>query len=203
MACHGSVGSNGGAGGIISTISSVIHNAIGSLIYPSSISEALKISNPNYYTGEPKWRRNCQRCVFAYEMNRRGFDVEAKPRILDGFDSLPKMDHPKGWSHVMKGATLLTPSPDGQNVKKSIESQMKSWGDGARAVVRVRWDTGKGHVFVAEQMGGKTYFVDPQSGKKSCGHYFSKIIGSETRLMRMDNLEPTELIAECVKAREQ
>ena len=48
----------------------------------------LKMTNPKYNINSPEYRQNCQRCVCAYEMRRRGFDVTAKPKILDGTDIL-------------------------------------------------------------------------------------------------------------------
>ena len=39
---------------------------------PDNIERALEFTNPNRYT------ENCQRCVFTYEMRRRGYDVIAK-----------------------------------------------------------------------------------------------------------------------------
>jgi SPP1 gp7 family putative phage head morphogenesis protein len=43
--------------------------------------DALKGTNPNYALGW-KYQNNCQRCVPAYELRRRGYDVTAKPKPL-------------------------------------------------------------------------------------------------------------------------
>ena len=42
---------------------------------------------------------------------------------------------------------------------------MQSYGDGARAIVRVRKST-IGHVFIAENKGGKIIYIDPQINER-------------------------------------
>lgn len=68
-----------------------------------TVDEALAGSNPHYREGR-EWQQNCQRCIYAYEMQRRGYDVEALPRIFDGTDRLPHMYDKNGWLAVMDGA---------------------------------------------------------------------------------------------------
>lgn len=46
-----------------------------------TVDEALAGSNPHYREGR-EWQQNCQRCIYAYEMQRRGYDVEALPPYL-------------------------------------------------------------------------------------------------------------------------
>lgn len=43
-----------------------------------SIMQDLAVVNPNYSTGERKWKENCACCAIGYEMRRRGLDVEAE-----------------------------------------------------------------------------------------------------------------------------
>ncbi len=45
---------------------------------PHSSAEDLAKANPNYKQGA-EYRENCQRCVPAYELRPRGYDVQAKP----------------------------------------------------------------------------------------------------------------------------
>ena len=74
-----------------------------------------------------------QRCIYAYEMQRRGYDVEALPRIFDGTDRLPYGDSPGGWKQVMSGMEQVNmPS---HNTIANMDAQMAAWGDGARAIV--------------------------------------------------------------------
>ena len=47
-----------------------------------SQADILSQTNPNYDKGE-KFEINCQRCVPAYEMRKRGYNVTAKPLPCD------------------------------------------------------------------------------------------------------------------------
>ena len=79
---------------------------------------------------------------------------------------------------------------------------MKSFGDGARAIVKVVWQgTHRGHVFIAEQRGNDTVFLDPQSNNLNVEEYFNKAKKTETALLRIDNLEFTVNIKKCCKNR--
>ena len=164
------------------------------------IQTAVNNTNPHYFDGE-EWQRNCQRCVFAYEMQRRGYDVEAKPRILDGSDTLPYGDAPGGWKQVLKGMEQVNmPS---RNTIAKMDEQMAKWGDGARAIVRVKWKGNKGgHVFVAEQVNGKTHYVDPQTRfSVNIKDYMNVAIKGKTELLRMDKATPTPLLEKAVQRR--
>lgn len=158
----------------------------------------MKATNPKFSTNNKKYTHNCQRCVSAYEARRRGFDVTAKPRILDGSDTLPYMTNPRGWPTVYKNFNLISCSSNtGLNTGKKVIKQMEQWGDGARAIVRVQWKDGGGHVFIAEQVNGKTIFIDPQSNNPNVEFYFEYAKKDKTFVMRIDNLEFTDLIKEC------
>lgn len=165
---------------------------------PKTMAEAMAGTNPHFSEGK-EWRKNCQRCIYAYEMQRRGYEVEAKPRIFDGTDTLPYMYDQNGWTKVMEGATLVD-MPSRNTVNEMLD-QMYKWGDGARAVVRVAWKGRRsGHVFIAEQEGMGTVFVDPQTGNYvDIDFYMNNAIKGETKLMRIDNLKPGPLLEKCVK----
>lgn len=169
---------------------------------PKTMEAALAASNPHYQEGR-EWQQNCQRCIYAYEMQRRGYDVEALPRIFDGSDRLPYMYDSNGWLSVMQGAKAVDmPS---RNTIRTMADQMADWGDGARAIVRVVWKGGRcGHVFIAEQSKMGTYFVDPQTGHYVDIHaYMNEAIKGRTKLVRVDNLKPTALLEKCVKKRDK
>ena len=69
-------------------------------------------------------------------------------------------------------------------------------GDKARVQIIITWEAGGGHTFVAEQMNGKTVFVDPQTGDVDCSRYFTLQTGTGV-FWRIDNLNPSDLITEC------
>lgn len=188
----------GGRGGTSGLLKNQGPAYLGKRGKPKTMAEAMAGTNPHFSEGE-EWQRNCQRCIYAYEMQRRGYEVEAKPRILDGTDKLPYMYDQNGWPKVMEGAQLVD-MPSRNTVKKMLD-QMHQWGDESRAVVRVAWKGRRGgHVFIAEQEGGGTVFVDPQTGNYvDIDFYMSNAIKGETKLMRIDNLKPGPLLEKCVK----
>ncbi len=174
----------------------------------NSVSEANRIidenianTNPAYKTGNPAYRQNCQRCVAAYEMRRRGYDVIAKPAVVDSDGILSRKDPLyTSWQSVFKDARFSYCSgTDGG--KTDILRKMSLWGDGSAAEVKVLWNTSSAHVFIAEQVNGVVRFVDPQTGNTDCEDYFTKALNGVTMIARIDNLEPTELIEKCIKNR--
>ena len=167
----------------------------------------LTATNPRYSEGL-EWQINCQRCVGAYEMRRRGYDVTAKPRpmlngVPDPTDELPNRNAQGGWPKMFENATLEKCSSDsGANTKKKVETLMQSYGDGSRAIVRVQFQKkygGGGHVFIAEQRNGATVFIDPQTGSTDCSRYFPMVKKNETYCMRIDDKKFTDLIKEAAE----
>lgn len=161
------------------------------------IPDDLSNVNPNYHDGGRPYRVNCTHCVPTYEMRRRGFDVEATP----AFDGDAYMHG--AWRKLFKGAEWKhTTSRFKKDQAAEIERIMLGWGEGARAEIRVAWDTGSmGHVFAAEVKDGKVLFVDPQSGSRDVRHYFNYAKPSSVEYGRIDNLVPTEGILETCKSR--
>lgn len=155
--------------------------------------------NPGFTSRDPKWTLNCQRCVPSYEMRRRGFDVVAKPRIVDE-NGMPKDTDPMNaqWSKVF----------DGQEWKRcggksGCDRLLKSWGDGARAEVYVIWPKKRGgaHVFTAENIGGEIRYMDPQSGRTDVSGYFKLAKPGGTMASRIDGLDPSDAIELCCTSR--
>ena len=148
-------------------------------------------TNPNYNPAEVnKWYINCQRCVPTYEMLRRGLDVTALP-CDGGYDYLAS--HPFS---IWENANIISCVGHG---KDEIESVMNSWGDGARAQIIVMWTRTSGHTFLAEQRGGRTYFIDPQSGNENYLDWVDSAIPGMTQFCRIDNLETSPLISHCYR----
>ena len=132
---------------------------------PASKTDRQKLAqvNPNYRTGERKWTYNCQRTVAAQEAIYRGYNVTAK-----GYN--PK--DPVG--DVAWRCFKHTPDPmkdpgirliGGRKVAQSmVEASLDEWGEGSRAIIRVKWTGGGGHFLYVRREGGKTWYTDPQSG---------------------------------------
>ena len=170
---------------------------LGRVRFPESMEEALSKINPHGHDevndANFAWSGNCTHCVPAYELRKRGYDVSA----------LPYTDDPNGLSYdpfdAWKDPIIhKTPGSD----REAIERAMASYGDGARVEIDVGWATSDGsgfdgHVFVAEQRDGKTYFIDPQNGDADVSWYFDHVQPGATRFARIDNLTPSDRIAEC------
>ena len=150
--------------------------------------EAIAATNPKWGTAE-EYGVNCQRCVLAYEMQRRGYNVEALPRVLDGTDPMDRR-----WENGFEGQKWTKPGELGTRnttVEQSIISKMSDWGDGSRAIVYVAWKSGSAHVFNVENRGGNVSIFEAQTGKKySLGEYLNISKPSRTTISRVDNLKP-------------
>ncbi|MDD3020938.1 MAG: minor capsid protein [Alphaproteobacteria bacterium] len=145
------------------------------------------VVNPNYTKG-PEYRDNCTHCVAAYEMRRRGFDIEATPTVNRDpykFGRWRKIFQNYNWNY--------TKATRKNKQASEIADSMLKWGDGARAEIRVEWDGGNsGHVFVAEVKDGKVLFLDPQNGKVDVENYFDSAKPSRVEFGRLDNLDVDE-----------
>jgi len=158
-----------------------------------SIDEDLRAVNPQFNISNWEYTNNCQRCVLTWEMRRRGYMVTALGAIK-GHDDIASGNN---WIHVLEHFNPIKCKTG--NGKTQIKKQMGLWGDGARAAVYVQW-TGKisgGHVFVAEQHNGKTFFYDPQNPKRDAENFFNKCEKGLTFFGRMDTLGVSELILKC------
>lgn len=154
---------------------------------PSDVSN----TNPNYGRGK-EWSINCQRCVPALEMRRRGYDVSAKPNYRGVTDS-----------HLSKHPEDAWVNPQISNCvsKSDIESEVKKWGDGARGQIIVNWNRGGGHTFAVENVRGSVVFVDPQTGNLNCKKYFDYVKTGTTKLFRIDSLQPSSYITDCCEVK--
>lgn len=242
---------------------------------PHNLLDDIAAVNPDYKNGHLSTHENCQRCVVAGEMRRRGYDVVARPAIGQTMYKLNERGEPEAyWASAEQGGLPYLFAPDGtvnpngfaaafKDAKpvscaadsgmmsaRNVNRQMKEWGEGARAIVAVCWagvardadqnlytvdvQDGKwvyrnyktdalltdpekikhlehlmepsgGHVFKAEVINGKVVCYDEQSGSHDLAtiqKHFRLARGRMTRLIRIDDLEPTELVQKCCKPRE-
>lgn len=171
---------------------------------PLSVEDALKQVNPNFSTKGFKWTHNCQRCCPTYEAIRRGYDVVAKPTVAkndvellaDKFTDY----YSNAFSKMFKDADVLSAKGYGKN---DIIQSMKDWGDGSRCEICVVWKDWSGHVFMAEQVEGKTIFLDPQSNKVYDESVFKETKMGRTKYFRTDNLDFNDNILECCLNRKE
>jgi len=141
--------------------------------------------------------RNCGNCAAAYELRRRGHDVEAKAgEVMFLGDFAAMFDG----INVQSSAMLSTTDAASETAQK-IEQEILSWGEGARGFILGQWsDLDYGHYFSAEVNGGAVMFVDGQNGKSGV-KYLEKMIPQEIHYARLDNLKFNNSVANYVKNR--
>ena len=160
-----------------------------------SIQQDVAAVNPKYETDALEYTLNCGNCTVAYELRRRGLDVDAQPQ---------EWMLPSEWASMFEGFSRQTlTSRTKAKALTEIEHEVLSWGEGARgAIYGVPSGEGKGHFFSVEVNEGKAVFVDSQVGKIDVREYFNGLEPSLIVYGRLDNLKPALSIINAVKTRE-
>ena len=106
-------------------IPNTLEEALGKKGKEMSMADAFFDANPYYSDNYAEFSQNCQRCVFAYEMRRRGYDVTALPTYRG--DDMPRGSN---WQQAMSGMTRVNVGKSTERATiKSIENQMAAWGE--------------------------------------------------------------------------
>jgi hypothetical protein len=173
---------------------------------PFDVEEAMKGANPNFSMPNAKaegYTRNCQRSVPTYELRRRGYNVEALPRVdssyNQGFKDVASVyNNPQIQKITMPGGTRSA------TISAELEKQVEAWGENARAQVVVAWKGGGGHTFVVENVNGKAVLIDPQTNKqRPVNDYIDKAKKNYIYYWRMDNIDfNTDALPKITKAKE-
>ena len=183
------------------------HAALGRKGKPRDIDTVLSTANKPRYNDDMAYRINCQRCVYAYEMQRRGYKVQALPNSnpKDGFSQ----NIAGGYREVFKHQKWERLDTTGRTAKTrtigliwAVRKKFDEWPSGSRAVMTVMWQRGKtGHAFNVEKINGEVRIVDAQSGRNlPLSAYLSKAKSGQVDISRVDHLtEPTDGILKCVK----
>ena len=155
--------------------------------------DAVMNVNAHNYNSDRNYQINCQRCVWAYEMQRRGYDVEAKPSFAG--DTLPKNGN---WMGISSNGVTREYVGAGWLQTNSIKTEvanttdiMSGWGEGSRGIMRVAWSrSNTGHVFNVEYKNGKVYAYDAQTGTKhtSLSAALKGTRRGYTQIVRSDNV---------------
>lgn len=167
--------------------------------------KSLTAVNPHFAEGY-KWQDNCQRCVVAWELRQRGYDVTARPfaahdDIGNSGVACWEFDH-NAWSN---DSELVALGKGKKKFKQAVSDAFEEWGDGARAVVRVKWDRrhgGGGHFFSARREGDKIVYEDPQAGTvRDIDTTLDNCSSGRGQLwmMRVDDRSLTEFVSEAVE----
>lgn len=156
-----------------------------------SIDDDVTSVNPNYSVAK-KYKNNCGYCSVGYEMRRRGFDVEANPKM-----GLYTTEWQAMWDGFQPARVSATRKTD---AVKELVDKIGSWGEGARGSIFVVWDgRSYGHYFNCEVRNGTVMFVDAQKGKIDCIDYFERVRPSSIQYGRVDDLELSDNVAKAVK----
>lgn len=141
-------------------------NTQGRVLSPS---EAMPLANP-HYSEDYLYQVNCQRCVWAYEMLRRGYSAEAAQAYSSEYE---------GTVDSIRDMWMSAPNADSRNFMmlnrttrdvneqyKIAEAKLQEWGEGSRAIMANVWKNGGGHIWNVEYSGGKVHYYDAQIGKE-------------------------------------
>ena len=188
--------------------------ALGTKGKPFSMGDATVETNPYHSTSYREFSENCQRCVIAYEMRRRGYDVTALPTFAG--DKLPQIAYidtknniySGRWKGAFQGAKTLDVSASGNNtaaerrVMENIENRMREFGPGSRAVIQILYRGGGGHVFNVENNGGRIQYIEAQAGTiKNMERTMTHVRTDSVNLVRVDNLKISDRIKHFVRHR--
>lgn len=164
---------------------------------PIPADKAVKSINPDRTMEYGDYSENCQRCVIAYELNRRGYNVEAS-------ESFEKDPYPRGnkWLDAFKGGKLtVVGATTNDKVNKNITAEMQKWGNGSRGIVKIAYTGGgAGHVFNVEYSGGKLKYYDAQTGDRyDPKRVFAHVNKKTVQIVRTDNLQLNDDVRNMVR----
>ncbi len=174
-----------------------LKEALGSKGKAKTIGDAVLHTNPGYSGNYKEFSENCQRVVVAYEARRRGYNVTAQAtHKSDTLNRVAYTDTKNGisrgrWMGAFQDAKPLNVSAKtSKGVISNIDNQMASFGEGSRAVVQIFYKRGGGHVFNVERSGGKTLYIEAQTGRmKNISQTMGLVKTGNVALVRTDNLK--------------
>ena len=157
--------------------------------------EDMAACNPKYLKGGV-YKNNCISCALAYDLRRRGYDVESSPidttSVTNG--SLPvQLGFYKG-----EKLEIYEVSNDPDVAVKQFTKNIVSYGDGSRGMLRIRWKNGDGHAVVWEVNDGSVIVRDPQNNTIiDLSEYMRR--AKTFYYFRTDNLKLTDKVTEYVR----
>lgn len=162
-------------------------------------------ANPDYAKENEKYHINCQSCVVANELRRRGYDVTALPN-LNVKGNIPyelSLKTEQAWIYPETGNTPKK-STFGRKVnnrgsitakpyKETMHDMMEAMKEPGRYHVNFKWKgVNEGHIITFERMqDGSVKWYDPQTGKSDFfdKKYYDRIhVSRGIMVLRVDNL---------------
>ena len=177
------------------------------ILKKESEEESAKKCNPNYDENVDDYSCNCQRSIVAYIMRRRGFDVQAKPYIVDdAFNESARNQDDDGWTLAFVGLKTekmrLGQRPSIPSVSRYIRNKFYKEGDGVYVVRYFKGNVNpifsNGHVVIADVKKGTPTYIDPQKGIK-IQFDLSKVKLDSVRITKTDGFKPSANISDFVK----
>ncbi len=162
--------------------------------------------NPNY---KKKFTINCQSCVVAHELRRRGYDVQAVgntansiPRVLSHHTELAWLDSNGNipTSKQISWAWQADKDAMAKSMLANLDAATKEVGR-----YHIKWTWGNmrsGHIITCERLtDGSLRVYDPQNGKEIAdfAEYGKGFLHNSLKVLRVDNLHFNPLYAGCLK----
>ena len=177
---------------------------------PSRLDEILDKNAQGYLTNHdaPTYIRsvNCFECSMAYELRRRGYDVQSKE--MDG-----GLNAEVFHAFDVKDAFKLSVSPKDSVTQKDaaieayrqLEQRCLSYGEGARGCLGIQYyDYDSGHSMIWTVENGKFKIIDSQHGGRDGYETFlhADVINRKVSVQRLDNAEVLPGVMDFVEPRE-
>ncbi|MFI5622194.1 putative T7SS-secreted protein [Nocardioides sp. NPDC051685] len=189
---------------------------------PEPMLDSIKNVNEVGYWADPdRYGNNCHNVVEALELRARGYDVTAAPTVQSvRFEQLTEGQlGPVNMVDSFEGRHLPNiasdwRAPDGSAGKfeflsdyskespgEALSKMTESWPDDARGFISGQWKDGGAHIFSIHKGPDGIELIDGQIDKPDASEYLDMMRFNERsveqpwadlRVMRIDNLEPTE-----------
>ena len=143
---------------------------------PMSI-EVAQWANPDYEPETPfAW--NCFKCVMAYELRRRGYNVVAQPAEHGRLNELNMLDENGKQPEFIE-----------VDSRRYLISEIAKQTYGTRNMVYVIFgEDDIDHVFIAENVDGKVRFIDPQNPNASIEANFIRALKDGLAYLPLNNI---------------
>ena len=148
--------------------------------------------NPKYSTAR-SYRVNCQSCVVANEMRRRGLTVSARPNTKKPGSVPYRLSYQTEliWIDPKTGQLPTLEKIYASTDHAAAIDWERRTADTGRYHLRFHWKSGGGHIITFERKAdGVGVFYDPQTGNiiKESEFYYDRIKLDSLRFYRVDNL---------------
>ena len=146
-----------------------------------TLDEDMAVINENYDRSNPDTSKNCGLCTLAYDLRRRGYDVEAMEMATDMtvIDTAKCYEPIRGEEQhylesihttgdIVENATgsRSLNGVDGDKLGEYLEQELLGYGEGARGELGVYWTQGGGHSVAWEVENNMVVIRDCQTNKK-------------------------------------